>query len=46
MEDARENGHILLRIAGGEDGLSNRQLLHAHCYDEKMRLDSQAHRFT
>jgi RNA-directed DNA polymerase len=46
MEDARENGHILLRIAGGEDGLSNRQLLHGHCYDEKMRLDSQAHRYT
>ncbi len=43
-EDVRENDHILPRIAGGEDDVLNRQLLHGHCHDEKTRLDMEARR--
>jgi RNA-directed DNA polymerase len=43
-EDVRENDHILPRIADGTDDLSNRQLLHGHCHDEKTRREMRTRR--
>lgn len=38
-DDIRERDHILPVIHGGEQGDTNRQLLHGHCHDQKTALD-------
>jgi len=38
-----EYDHILPKALGGQDRLHNRQLLHAHCHDQKTAADGSCH---
>jgi RNA-directed DNA polymerase len=38
-EDVWEIDHVIPRSRGGNDALTNRQLLHGHCHDQKTAAD-------
>ena len=38
-EDVLEEDHIIATAKGGKNVYENLQLLHAHCHDEKTKLD-------
>jgi RNA-directed DNA polymerase len=38
-EDGWEIDHVIPRTRSGNDGLTNRQLLHGHCHDQKTEAD-------
>ena len=40
--DIWEKDHIIARKAGGDNSLSNLQLLHLHCHDKKTKTDLKA----
>ena len=44
QEDIIEKDHILAKVLGGKDKMSNYQLLHRHCHDSKTAFDMQMRR--